>query len=70
MKVHLQHVLQLVSLGRGEDNASSQAPSILEPSKFMRQWVESGAGGKYWRSPQSAKKSAMICNLIVILGLY
>jgi hypothetical protein len=42
----------------------------LEPSKFMRQCVESGAGGKYWHSPQSAKKSAIICDLIVLLGLY
>jgi hypothetical protein len=45
-------------------------PSILEPSKFMRQYVEFGAGGKYWCSPQSAKKSTMIWDLIVILGLY
>jgi hypothetical protein len=44
--------------------------SILEPSKFMRQCVESRAGGRYWCSPQSAKKSAMICDLIVVLGLY
>jgi hypothetical protein len=28
-KVHLQHVLQLVSLGRGEDDAGPQAPEQL-----------------------------------------
>jgi hypothetical protein len=44
--------------------------SNLEPSKCMRQWVESEAGGRYWCSPQSAKKSAMIYDLIVVLGLY
>jgi hypothetical protein len=55
--MHLQYILQLVSLRRGEDDAGSQ-------------WVESGAGGRYWCSPQSAKKSAMIWDLIVVLGLY
>jgi hypothetical protein len=28
-EVHLQHVLQLVSLGRSEDDAGSQAPEHL-----------------------------------------
>jgi hypothetical protein len=69
-EVDLQHVQQLVSLERGKHDAGSQASHILEPSKFMRQYVESGAGGRYWFSPQSAKNSAMIWDLIVILGLY
>jgi hypothetical protein len=59
-EVHLQHVLQLVSLRRGENDTAPKRPSILEPSKFMHQYVESEADGKYWCSPQSAKKSAMI----------
>jgi hypothetical protein len=50
-EVDLQHVKQLVSLGRGEDDTGSQAPRILEPSKFIRQYVESKAGGRYWFSP-------------------
>jgi hypothetical protein len=60
----------LSPLGEVRTTPAPKPPSILEPSKFMRQCVESGAGGKYWWSPQLAKKSAMICDLIVVLGLY
>jgi hypothetical protein len=50
----------LSPLGEVRMTLAPKPPSILEPSKFMHQYVESGAGGKYWYSPQSAKKSAMI----------
>jgi hypothetical protein len=59
-EVDLQYIVQLVPLGRGEDDIGPKPLNILVPSKFMRQYVESGAGGRYWFSPQSAKKSAMI----------
>ena len=38
-EVDLQHVLQLVAFGRGEDVASPKPVRILEPSKCIRQWV-------------------------------
>jgi hypothetical protein len=57
-------------LGEVKTTPAPKPPSILEPSKFMRQYVESGAGDTYWFSPESAKKSAMIWDLIVVLGLY
>jgi hypothetical protein len=50
----------LSPLGEVNTMPAPKPSSILEPSKFMRQYVESGAGGRYWFSPQSAKKSAMI----------
>jgi hypothetical protein len=60
----------LSPLGEVRTTPAPKPPSSLEPSKCMRQWVESGASSRYWCSPQSAKKSAMIYDLIVILGLY
>jgi hypothetical protein len=60
----------LSPLGEVRMTPAPKPLSILEPSKFMHQYVESGAGGRYWCSPQSAKKSAMIWDLIVVLGLY
>jgi hypothetical protein len=59
-EVDLQYILQLVPLGRGEYDAGSQAPSILVPSKFMRQYVESGADGRYWFSPSQQRN--LLCS--------
>jgi hypothetical protein len=41
----------LSPLGEVKTMLASKPLSILEPSKFMRQYVESRAGGKYWCSP-------------------
>jgi hypothetical protein len=60
VKVDLLYVLQLVPLGRGEDDASSQAPEHLGAIEVHVPVRGVGAGGRYWFSPQSAKKSAMI----------
>jgi hypothetical protein len=60
----------LSPLGEVKTMPAPKPPSILEPSNFMHQHVESGAGGRYWFSPQSAKKSSMIRDLIVVLDLY
>ena len=57
-EVDLEHVLQPVSLGRGEDDAGSKPPRNLEPSKCIFQCVESGADGRYRVSAQSTMKSA------------
>jgi hypothetical protein len=38
-------------LGEVKMMLAPKPPSILEPLKFMRQYVESGAGGRYWCSP-------------------
>jgi hypothetical protein len=57
-------------LGEVKTMPAPKPPCILEPSKFIHQYVESGAGGRYWFSPQSAKKSAKIWDLIIVLGLY
>jgi hypothetical protein len=41
----------LSPLGEVKTTPDPKPPSILEPSKFMRQYVESGAGVRYWCSP-------------------
>ena len=33
---------------------------ILDPEKCICEWVESGAGGRYWVSAQSTRKSAKV----------
>jgi hypothetical protein len=52
--------INLSPLGEVKTMSAPKPPSILDPSKFMRQYVEFGAGGRYWFSPYSAKKSAMM----------
>jgi hypothetical protein len=68
--MHLQHVLQLVPLRRGEDDAGSHAIEHLGGIK-----VHAPVGGVWSRRQvlvlsQPAMKSIMIWDLIVVLGLY
>jgi hypothetical protein len=41
----------LSTLGEVKITPAPKPSRILEPSKFMRQYVESEAGGRYWFSP-------------------
>ena len=67
-EVDLLCIFELVAFGRGEDDTGSKPVRILEPSKCIRQWVESGAGGRYWVSAQSTRKSASAWDLMVGRG--
>ena len=49
-----------------EEKTAPKPVRILEPSKCIRQWVESGAGGRYWVSAQSTRKSASACDLMAV----
>ena len=62
----LESVLELAPFG---DVKMMPAPSpvrIFEPSKCIRQRVESGGGGLNWVSAQSTKKSATTCDLMAV----
>ena len=60
--------LSLSPLGEVRTMPAPKPVRILDPSKCIRQWVESGAGGKYWVSAQSTRKSANACDLMAVRG--
>ena len=65
------HPITVVSsapLGEVRTMPAPKPVRILDPSKCIRQWVESGAGGKYWVSAQSTRKSANACDLMAAWG--
>ena len=41
---------------------------IFKPSKCIYHCMESGAGGRYWDSAQSTRKSANACDLMAVQG--
>ena len=57
-EVDLERVAEPVALRGRQYDAGPKPSRILDPSKRMRQCVESGGGGKYWVSVQSTRKSA------------
>ena len=60
--------LSLSPLGEVRTTPAPKPVRILEPLKCIRQWVESGGGGRYWVSAQSTRKLASACDLMVVRG--
>ena len=60
--------LSLSPFGEVRTTPTPKPVRILEPSKCIRQWVESGARGRYWVSAQSTRKSANAWDLMAVRG--
>ena len=69
-EVYLEHVVETVALGGGDDDPGSRAVAHLRAVEVKVPVGGVGTGGRYWVSAQSTRKSARACDLIAVLGSY